>query len=323
MNLLLSDTTLVDLRGPALWYPLGEHNPNLGALPPPRLASPKRVSIFNRLQTHLKLSTQWRSTQNLFVSPGKDTPKTSVPPRVAVSLSDDSTFLNRRNKPLRCSASIPCIVEELMGSQPSSTADLDSLDSAEEDPVGVMPQSGEGDLRHVLVQRSVSSCERVPACEGSVSSDRTESTWRGFMDGSNTIEGGSVSRTNSSFALFSSIQACVSESDSVFESDDEIIDGAASPCLPAPKGSRGLAETQQSGHLTRRNRMFASTSNLADANEDKSGQQSLSSHRWAQSLSNLTEENPVCEVPQSEKRERKTSLLTRVWRKLSKTEDCQ
>ena len=322
MNLLLSDTTLVDLRGQPLWYPLGEHNPNLGELPPPRLARQKRPTILNKLQTRLKLSSQRHSTQNLCDAQVNGTPKSIAPPREAVSLSDESTVQRHRKKQIHRSrsASIPCIVEELAGSQAPSSVKLDSLDPLSQSqracstvPVGAMSQSDEGDLGHKLAQHTASSHERAPTEGASVSSDRTGSTWRSFLDSSSTIGGDSLPGRNSSLALFSPCQGCISEPDSVFDSEDEVIDGAASPHLRAPLGSFGVEES--------RYRKFASTSNLVEVSEGES-EQGLSSHRWSQSLSDLTKGQDVaCEAPPPGRRQSKTSLLTRMWRRLSSRAD--
>ena len=343
----------MDLKGQALWYPLGEHNPNLGPLPPPRLARPKRLSLLNRLQTRLKrhpssnhLDGQVNETPKSSVPPKgavslsdegtaqrrrknatyilldrqvNETPKNSVPPKGAVSPSDDSTTQRRRKKSPCPSAGIPCILEELtdVGSlnpvQPGSGCSAAG-------PVGVETQSDKGHL-HTMSQPAGSSYERMPSAGLSVSSDGVDSTWCSVLESSGTIDNGSCSRTYSSFAL--SHSGRVSESDNVFESDDEHTDGAASPCLPAPRDRNGVAATQ-STHL-RRYRMFASTSNLTEVSEDEN-EQGLSRHRWTQSLSDLTEEGVAfaCENPPPLERRRKSSVLSRVWRRFYfRTEDSQ
>lgn len=318
----------MDLRGQALWYPLGEHNPNLGELPPPRLARQKRPTILNKLQTRLKLSSQRHSTQNLLDAQVNATPKSIIPPREAVSLSDESTVQHHKRKQTHRSASIPCIVEELAGSQAPSSVKLDSLEPLLQSqracstvPVGARSQSDEGNLGHKVAQHTASSHERVATEGASVSSDRTGSTWRGFLDSSSTIEGDSLPGRNSSLALFSPCQGCISETDSVFDSEDEVIDGAASPNLPAPLASYGVEESRRSSHLPHRYRKFASTSNLVEVSEDES-ERSLSSHRWSQSLSDLREKEDVaCQAPPLGRRQRRTGLLTQVWRRLSSRAD--
>ena len=382
----------MDLKGQALWYPLGEHNPNLGPLPPPRLARPKRLSLLNRLQTRLKrypssnhLDGQVNETPKSSVPPKGavspsdegtpqrrrknatnilldrqviETPKSSVPPKGAVSPSDEGTAqrrrknatyilldrqvneiskssvppkgavspsdystTQRRRKKSPCpSAGIPCILEELTDVgclnpvQPGSGCTAAG-------PVGMEIQSDKGHLRHTMSPPAGSSYERMPSAGLSVSSDGVDSSWCSVLESSGTIDNGSLSRTYSSFAL--SHSGRVSESDNVFESDDEHTDGAASPCLPAPRDRNGVATTQ-STHL-RRYCMFASTSNLTEVSEDEN-EQGLSRHRWTQSLSDLTEEGAAfaCENPPPLERRRKSSVLSRVWRRFYfRTEDSQ
>ena len=408
----------MDLKGQALWYPLGEHNPNLGPLPPPRLARPKRLSLLNRLQTRLKR----HPGTNHLNRQVNETPKTSVPPKGAVSPSDegttqrrrknspnilldrqvnetfkgavlpsdegttqrrrknstnifldrqvnetsksavspsdegttqrrrknspnilldrqvnetskgavlpsdDSTTQRRRKKSACRSANIPCILEELTASPAPSSVDVDSLSPVQPGsgcsaagPVGVETQSGKGHLHDTMSQPAGSSYERMPSAGLSVSSDGVESSWCSVLEGSGAIDNGSLSRTCSSFAL--SHSGRLSESENVFESDDEHTDGSASPCLPAPRDRIGVAVTQIT-HL-RRYRMFASTSSLTEVSTDEN-EQGLSGHRWTQSLSDLTEEDVACENPPPLERRRKRSLLSQVWRRFYfRTEDSQ
>ena len=290
VNVLLSDTTLVDLRGHPVWYPLGEHNPNLGALPPPKLGKQKRGAILNKLQAHLKQVARRHPSDVVLDTPVNSSAKSTVQHRDAGSPSGETAVQPHRRKNHR-SVSFPCILEEQIGTQDAS-------------PTCAITQ----DSPHHL----------------SVSYDRVGGMWDSFLDQCDTLEGEDLQTTGSSLNQPGSFQRvasdCFSELDSVFvDSEDEIIFAADSPYSPAPLGEDRfyLEVPQRTSPLPHRYRRIASMSSPVDDSVDE-GEQPFPKHR-SQSLSDLTEDGVVIalKVPSPRRRKRSGNMLTRMLRRLS------